>query len=104
MERYNLLLVETHVNMLQIVTTLAYAETIAADPVLIHDNYGDFFSEVPVRSLKKRIKETLKKPEIGLGGKIELDSRSQLKTRNVNLRNNPETNYIFYNHNGIWVY
>jgi|SRR3989338_8610968 len=55
MEHYNLLFVEEESPGLKIIQTEAYRSLIKQNPGLIHQNLGDFYSDVPIDGLAEAV-------------------------------------------------
>ena len=61
MEHYNMLFVEKDVPGLKIIRTEAYQGLLQQNPGLLHENFGDFYSPVPVDGLSDAIYRALDK-------------------------------------------
>jgi len=65
MERYSMLIAEEESPGLRIIQTEAYRDLIGRNPGLIHENCGDFYSDIPVNELSEAVYKALDREFIG---------------------------------------
>ena len=98
MERYNLLIVENE--GIRIIQTDAYVKLIQANPSLIHQNQGDFYSEVPVSDLADAVYRSLDREVMGEKGNQDLVIVESLDHNSLD----EEKEYLVKEEEGIRIY